>query len=246
MWTVREVSARTGVSVRTLHHYDAIGLLKPTRVTAAGYRLYDDAALRRLQSILLFRELQFPLKEIRAILESPGFDRQKALRQQLELLLLQRKRLDALIRLARETIASGGDSMDFSAFDKTELERYAAEAKEKWGGTDAYRAYEQKAAQRAADGRGEDAPAKGLMRIFAELGALRQTPPDSDAAQRAVEALRAFITEHYYTCTPEILAGLGQMYTADERFRARIDAAGGAGTAAFAARAIEHYCADKR
>ena len=79
MRTVKEVSKLTGVSVRTLHHYDAIGLLKPTAVTQAGYRLYDDEALGRLQSILLFRELQFPLKEIQAILDSPGFDRSQAL-----------------------------------------------------------------------------------------------------------------------------------------------------------------------
>lgn len=242
MRTVHEVSELTGVSVRALHHYDAIGLLKPTRVTPAGYRLYDDAALLRLQSILLFRELQFPLREIKAILESPGFDQKKALEQQLELLRLRRRRLDALIELARETIASGGDYMNFSAFDTSELERCAAEAKKKWGGTDAYREYEQKAARRAADGQDERAPAKALMGLFAEWGGLRQTPPDSDAAQCAVKKLRAFITEHYYTCTPDILRGLGQMYTADERFRARIDAAGGAGTAAFVEKAIERYC----
>ena len=85
MKTVREVSKLTGVSVRTLHHYDAIGLLKPSRVTEAGYRLYDDTALARLQSILLFRELQFSLKEIRAILDAPSFDPADALTQQIAL-----------------------------------------------------------------------------------------------------------------------------------------------------------------
>lgn len=242
MRTVHEVSRLTGVSVRTLHHYDAIGLLKPSCVTQAGYRLYDEAALRRLQSILLFRELQFPLKQIKAILESPGFDRKEALQQQLEMLQLQRGRLDALIDLARETIKTGGDTMDFSAFDRTELERYAAEAKEKWGATDAYRESAEKAAQRAAAGQGEETLAAEMMRIFTEMGELRETPPDSDAAQEAVQKLRAFITGHYYNCTPQILAGLGRMYTADERFRANIDAAGGEGTAAFAGKAIEIYC----
>ena len=80
MKTVNEVSKLTGVSVRTLHHYDAIGLLKPTQVTEAGYRLYDDTALARLQTILLFRELQFPLKEIKSILDSPDFNREQALK----------------------------------------------------------------------------------------------------------------------------------------------------------------------
>lgn len=242
MRTVHEVSRLTGVSVRTLHHYDAIGLLKPARVTQAGYRLYDEAALRRLQSILMFRELQFPLKQIKAILDSPGFDRKEALRQQLEMLLLQRKRLDALISLARETIETGGETMDFSAFDRTEQERYAAEAKEKWGATGAYKESAEKAAQRAAAGQGEEAFAAEMMQLFAQMGKLRGTPPDSDAAQKAVQKLQAFITGHYYTCTPQILAGLGRMYTADERFRAGIDAAGGEGTAAFTGKAIGIYC----
>ena len=97
MRTVKEVSKLSGVSVRTLHHYDAIGLLKPTAVTASGYRLYDVTALRRLQSILLFRELGFPLKEIRTILDRPGFDQRAALEQQIHLLELQQKRLGELI-----------------------------------------------------------------------------------------------------------------------------------------------------
>ena len=102
MRTVNEVSKITGVSVRTLHHYDAIGLLKPTRVTEAGYRMYDDAAISRLQSILLFRELQFPLKEIKTILDSPEFDCMEALTQQIELLELQYKRIGELLSFARE------------------------------------------------------------------------------------------------------------------------------------------------
>ena len=112
MRTVKEVSKLTGVSVRTLHHYDAVGLLKPTAVTAAGYRLYDDAALARLQTILLFRELQFPLKEIKTILESPNFDREQALAQQIGLLELQRKHLDELISFAREMLLTGGNNMN--------------------------------------------------------------------------------------------------------------------------------------
>ena len=91
MMTVREVSALTGVSVRALHHYDRIGLLPPTRVTPAGYRLYDEEALARLQVILLYRELQFPLKEIRHIMESDAFDRGRALEQQITLLELKRE-----------------------------------------------------------------------------------------------------------------------------------------------------------
>ena len=137
MKTVKEVSLLTGVSVRTLHHYDAIGLLKPTRVTEAGYRLYDDTALRRLQTILLFRQLQFPLKEIRDILDSPGFDPMEALTQQIHLLELQRKHLDNLISHARKIQTTGVFPMDFSTFDTTELDQYTAEAKARWGKTKA-------------------------------------------------------------------------------------------------------------
>ena len=102
MRTVNEISKLTGISVRALHHYDAIGLLKPTRVTEAGYRLYDGAALKRLQNILFFRELQFPLKEIKVILDNPRFDPGEALAQQIKLLELRRKHIDELISFARE------------------------------------------------------------------------------------------------------------------------------------------------
>ena len=122
MRTVHEMSELTGVSVRTLHHYDAIGLLKPTEVTKAGYRLYDDAAVSRLQTILLFRELQFPLKEIKNILAQPDFDVQHALDDQIALLTLQKKRFERLIALAHER--KRGVNMDFSAFDNIPVKDY--------------------------------------------------------------------------------------------------------------------------
>lgn len=237
MKTVHEVSQISGVSVRTLHHYDAIGLLRPTAVTEAGYRLYDDTALARLQSILLFRELAFPLKEIKRIMDDPQFDQATALEQQIRLLELQQERLSRLIDLARETMKTGVTHMDFTAFDNSKLEQYAAEVKERWGNTAAY----QESAQRPAAEQ-KDAAA-GLMAQFARMGRLRTGDPAGQEAQAAVRELQEFITKHFYTCTPEILAGLGQMYTADDRFRASIDAAGGEGTADFAGKAIAVYCA---
>lgn len=236
MKTVHEVSELTGVSVRALHHYDAVGLLKPTAVTEAGYRLYDDAAIARLQSILLFRELEFPLKSIKAILDSPEFDARAAMLEQIKLLELRREQIDRLILLARETIETGEINMDFSAFDKSEFERYAAEAKQKWGGTAQYAEYDKKP-------QGEKlAAADALMAKFAEIGALRALSPDSVEAQSAVRELQSFITEHFYTCTDEVLTGLGLMYTADERFKSNIDSAGGSGTAEFVGAAIKTYC----
>ena len=237
MKTVHEVSQISGVSVRTLHHYDAIGLLRPTAVTEAGYRLYDDTALARLQSILLFRELAFPLKEIKRIMDDPQFDQATALEQQIRLLELQQERLSRLIDLARETMKTGVTHMDFTAFDNSKLEQYAAEVKERWGNTAAY----QESAQRPAAEQ-KDAAA-GLMAQFARMGRLRTGDPAGQEAQDAVRELQQFITKHFYTCTPEILSGLGQMYTADDRFRASSDAAGGEGTADFAGKAITVYCA---
>lgn len=125
--------------------------------------------------------------------------------------------------------------MDFKAFDTQKIEKYAAEAKEKWGKTEAYQEYEQKTKASKPD-------ADGMMGIFAEIGAARQLEPDSEAVQALVSKLQQFITDNYYTCTREILKGLGQMYVADERFKQNIDLAGGEGTAEFVAKAIEIYC----
>ena len=240
MKTVKEVSRLTGVSVRTLHHYDAIGLLRPTRVTEAGYRLYDDMALARLQTILLFRQLQFPLKEIKEILDSPGFDPAEALEQQIRLLELQRAHLDRLISHARQIQKTGVINMDFSPFDTTEIDRYAAEAKAKWGKTEAYKEFRQKTggqnkAQLQSTG-------DALMDIFVEIGAIRHLSPASQEAQALIAKLQNFITEHYYTCTKQILRGLGQMYIAGDSMTENIDKAGGIGTAQFTHEAIEIYC----
>ena len=240
MMTVHEVSGLTGVSIRALQFYDQIGLLPPAGRTEAGYRLYDESSLETLQQILLFRELGFPLKEIRAILSDPGFDRQKALRQQIELLTLQRDRLDNMIHLARNMQQTGGTTMDFQAFDKTKLEEYAARARQEWGGTAAYREFEEKDRGRTQQDR--QALGDGLMAALGRLGALRAQGPDAPAVQAAVEELRGYITAHFYTCTPEILAGLGQMYASGGEFTRNINAACGAGTAEFAGQAIRAYC----
>ena len=240
MKTVAEVSKLTGVSVRTLHHYDAIGLLKPARVTEAGYRLYDGEALARLQTILLFRELKFPLKQIKTILDSPNFDPRDALEAQIQLLRLQRDRLDELILHAQNLKEQGVSCMNFKPFNNEKMERYAAEAKEKWGKTDAYREFAEKTkgqspAQQCKDG-------ENLMDIFRQFGELRHLFPESDAVQAKVAQLRGFITDHYYTCTPQILRGLGQMYIAGDSMTENIDNAGGSGTAEFVHKAIEIYC----
>ena len=200
--------------------------------------MYDDAALCRLQSILLFRELQFPLKEIKTMLDSPSFDPSEALAQQIHLLELQRRHIDELISFAREIQEKGVKPMAFHAFDNKDLEQYKAEVKERWGETRAYQEYEQK--QR--DGQDFAAGTAQLMGAFAKLGSMKELTPDNPQVQEQVGVLQRVITENFYTCTPEILSGLGEMYTADERFRENIDRAGGEGTAEFARRAIAAYC----
>lgn len=236
MMTVHEVSRLTGVSIRALHHYDRIGLLCPAGTTTAGYRLYGSAELERLQQILFFRELEFSLEEIRTILDSPDFDRDKALDQQIRLLELRRDHLEDLLALARGIKESGVNGMSFDAFDTKDLEKYAAEAKASWGQTEAWQEYETKSA-----GRTKEAQQKlnsEMAEIFREFGKLRDQTSDCSEAISLVRKLQAHITEHYYTCTDEILLSLGQMYAAGGAFTENIDKVGGKGTAAFACKAI--------
>ena len=240
MRTVKEVSKLTGVSVRTLHHYDAIGLLKPTKVTEAGYRMYDDTALSRLQNILLFRELQFPLKEIKVILDSPNFNPSEAIAQQIELLELQYKHIGNLITFAREIQKKGVTTMNFDVFDKNEIEKYKTEVIAKWGNTKAYQEYKQKDIARNEGSYSKIA--NELMTMFSELGGLKHLTPNSDEVQKKISALQKFITDNYYVCTNEILSGLGKMYICDERFKKNIDRVGGDGTAEFVSQAILVYC----
>ncbi len=240
MMTVNEVSKRAGVSVRTLHYYDEIGLLHPNELTDANYRLYDEAALERLQQILFFRELEFPLKDIKEMIDSEHFDRKEALDQQIKLLRMKREHLDGLLELALEIQKKGVGTMDFKAFDTSEINQYTKEAKERWGNTEAYKECEKKTAQyNRTDWNHQN---ELLMEQFAQFGKLMDQKPEAEAVQEQVSALQQAITEHFYTCTKEILAGLGQMYTADERFVQNIDAAGGEGTAEFVGAAIAYYC----
>ncbi len=238
--TVNEVSKLTGVSIRTLQYYDNIGLLKPAAYTEAGYRMYDDTALERLQQILLFRELQFPLKDIKRMMESPDYDKGRALEQQIELLLLKKEHLENLITLARGIKLAGGNTMEFSAFDTTKIDEYAEQAKRTWGATPAYKEYGEKSKSRTP-GEQKELGAR-LMDILAEFGNLKERPAADPAVTEQVKKLQSYITEHYYTCTKEILLSLGELYAAGGDFTKNINAAGGPGTAEFAGIAIKEYC----
>ncbi|MGN1250992.1 MAG: MerR family transcriptional regulator [Candidatus Spyradocola sp.] len=241
MRTVKDVSALTGVSVRTLRYYDRIGLLRPEAVTEAGYRLYGDASLERLRHILLYRELGFSLREIGTILDAPDFDRGRALEQQARLLEMKAERLHSLAEFARGVQRMGVSTLDFTAFDSSRIDEYARQAKALYGNTDAYKEFERRSADRTEQQ--ERDVGQGLMDVLARFGGMLDKDPACGEAQAQVRALQDYITAHYYTCTPQILSGLGQMYAAGGDMTDNIDKAGGSGTADFAARAIAIYTA---
>ena len=240
---INEFAKLAEVSVRTLHYYDEIGLLKPAFVDEKnGYRFYDEISLERMQEILFYRELDFELKSIAEILSSPDYDKQKALAEQRKLLILKKERLERIIA-ALDSAEKGKITM--TAFDNSDYEtarnRYEAEAKRRWGETAAYIEHAEKTASYSKDKWQE--VNDGLMTVLAKFAKCMKDghAPDSDEAQALVQELQNYITENYYTCTNEILAGLGQMYVADERFKNNIDQHA-PGTAAFISESITNYC----
>ena len=240
MMTVHEVSRFAGVSIRTLQYYDRLGLLRPAGYTDAGYRLYDDEQLERLQCILLFRELEFPLKDIIAIMDSPDFDRSKALEQQIELLRLKKEHIENLMNFALGIKLTGVKHMDFKAFDRSKLDEYSRQAKELYGNTPEYRQMQEKMKNRS---KAEDnLLTDRFMLLFKEAGTIKDSDPASPEAQDLVKRIQDFITENMYTCTTRILRGLGKMYSGGGDFTQNIDEYGGAGTADFVDRAIQIYC----
>ena len=240
MMTVHEVSRLAGVSIRTLQYYDRIGLLHPAGYTDAGYRLYDDEQLERLQCILLFRELEFPLKDIIAIMDSPDFDRSKALEQQIELLRLKKEHIENLMNFALGIKLIGVKHMDFKAFDRSKLDEYSRQAKELYGNTPEYRQMQEKMKNRSKEE--DNLLADRFMLLFKEAGSIKDSDPASPEAQDLVKRIQDFITENMYTCTTRILRGLGKMYSGGGDFTQNIDEYGGAGTADFVDRAIQIYC----
>ena len=232
----------SGVSVRTLRYYDQIGLLHPSETAENGYRYYSDQDVARLQEILFFRELDFPLREIVRILSLPGYDRQDALRRQRSLLMLKRQRLDRLLALLDDNL-KGDFNMQLDAFDRSDFDRarrqYAEEARSRWGSTQAWAESRRKEETRTAEE--QTAMQEEMNDIFRAFAALRDQDPADDNVQQLVADWQNWITRWCYQCDREILAGLGEMYTADERFTQNIDRFG-AGTAAFLSRAIAIYC----
>jgi DNA-binding transcriptional MerR regulator len=252
-YKVREAAEIAGVSVRTLHYYDSIGLLKPESVSPAGYRLYSDRDLGKLQQVLFFRELGFSLPETEEIVNNPDFDREKALHLHRELLLKKRKRIDAIIESVDATIQSiqGGKKMEtskmFEAFDMSEIEKhrelYAGETRAKYGNSDAYKESEKKTARYSQDDWARILKTSG--EIYSGIAGRMDQGPEDREVQDAVARLRQHISDSFYDCSPEIFRGLGDLYVSDERFTANIDKVA-PGLARFLRDAINFYCNNLR
>lgn len=249
MVKVNEAAKLAGVSVRTLHYYDRIGLLKPAQVGENGYRLYGEEDFIRLQQILFFKELDFSLEEIKNILDNPRFDRISALKTHKQLLVDKKRRLENIIQSVEQTIKSieGGEAMSkqemFEPFDMREIEehrkKYEQETRDKYGATDAY----EQSRRKTAGYKEEDWKRiqHQLEVIYKRMIAAMPGGPGCEEAQHAAADLRNHISSSYYDCTPEIFRGLGDMYVNDPRFTKNIDKYQ-EGLAEFLREAMHEYC----
>jgi MerR family transcriptional regulator, thiopeptide resistance regulator len=240
--TVGSVAELAGVSIRTLHHYDEIGLLKPAQMTASGYRLYTDADLERLQQVLFFRELGFSLHEIKEIISSPGFDRRQALQEHRQLLQERQDRLGRLILSIDQTLDAmeRGIAMDEKAmFDGFDPSQYEEEARQRWGHTEAYKESARRTKQYTkADW---DAIKQESAAINQGLAGLMDRSPSDPEVQEWIRRHHQQINDRFYTCSTEVYRGLGDMYVADERFAANYEQVK-PGLAQFMHAAMQAYC----
>jgi DNA-binding transcriptional MerR regulator len=226
---IGEVAALAGVTVRTLHHYDRIGLLSPSGRTGSGYRQYAAGDLDRLHQVLLYRELGFPLEEIATVLDAPGADPAEHLRRQHRLLVDRLERTQAMVAAVEKEMEARAVGINltpeerFEVFGEHDPSQYAAEAEERWGETDAWKQSQQRARSYSKEDwlRIRDEGADVEARLAAALRG--GVPADSEQAMDLAEAHRQHIGRWFYECSPEMHAGLGRMYVEDERFTAHYE-----------------------
>lgn len=241
--TVKKTAALADISIRTLHYYDEIGLLKPSDISTSGYRLYDDEDINRLMQILFFKELGFSLKDISDMMSNPDYDKNEALKKHKQLLILKKEHISRLIALTEQAI--GGKVMEkdtekIQQYEKIK-EQYANEAKQKWGKTDAYNQSLKK--HDSYNSQDKIKMMKESEEIFKSFAQSRNLDPKDEKVQNLVKRWQDYITKYSYDCTKQILSSLAVMYTEDERFKANIDKYG-EGTAKFMSDAIMIYCKD--
>ncbi|MHB1315049.1 MAG: MerR family transcriptional regulator [Christensenellales bacterium] len=241
-FTVSELARQSGVSVRTLHYYDEIGLLHPVYVSETGYRYYDGASLSTLLEILFFKEIGFSLKEIAALLADPAYQKKEALKDHLTMLQLKKKHIESIIDLADK--AQKGElemekQTDYYAAYEAAQKKYADEARRKWGNTGAYKQSEERSRRY---GKNEWAVIlKESGEIMKGFAGHKGEPAGSPALQEFAKKWQDYISRYFYDCTFDILSGLTEMYVADERFTKSIDRYG-AGTAQCMREALFYYC----
>lgn len=223
-YTVHQLAEKAGITPRTLRHYDRIGLLKPAQLAKNGYRQYRDQELIRLQQILFFRELDFPLEEIQAMIDHPRFDLADAFRYQRGLLELKRKRLGTIIKSIDTTLESMQDITNqdrdlYGSLSDEEIQKYKTEAKQRWGGTDAYKQSQERVSKLTKAEMAEMKEAgEALCRELA-AAVERGIAPESDEFQALVQKHFEGIN-FFYDCSMEIYRGLADMYVQDDRFAA--------------------------
>lgn len=239
----KEIANFTGVSVRTLHHYDTIGLLSPYRNKENGYREYTEDDMNQLQQILFFKECGFSLSKIQKLLNSASFNREEAFQLQKKYLLYEKKRIDTMLNTLNKSIKSmkGEITMSlkekFGGFDMTH-NPYEEEARQLWG-DEAVDQTNAHISSLSADEKGSIT--KGMNALFTELATIQSEDPASDIVQKTMEKMYQYFNGNFgYTYSPEAFAGVGQMYVTDIRFTKNIDQYG-KGLSKFLAEAMKIY-----
>lgn len=222
---VKEVAELVGVSVRTLHHYDQIGLLIPKEISDSGYRLYSEENLETLQQILFYRELGFPLKEIKMIINSPSFNRQEALVLQRKMLIQKRNRVDKMVETIDKTIKYMEGEIEMTNKEKFEginfeNNQYEEEARRRWGNK-SVGDMNTKLKKMSKDEQ-NDLSERWDM-IFNKLASLRNQPPESQEVQATIKEWYTFLNRNFGKYSLDAFYGLGQLYISDERFAKNID-----------------------
>ncbi|WP_085832224.1 MerR family transcriptional regulator [Clostridium merdae] len=245
---INEVASLTGLSVRTLHHYDRIGLLIPKRNRENGYREYSDEDLNRLQQILFFKECGFPLSVIREMLENPGYNQEQAFEIQKQYLMHERKRIDTMLNTLLKTHQTWKGEITMTPKEKFEgfdlsKNPYKEEAKHRWG----EEAVEKSSQTIAVLGKeGQEALSEQMNELFRTLAEVRHLPPDSPEVMEQMDVYYHFLNDNFgYHYSPEAFAGLGQLYVNDTRFTDNIDRFG-EGLSLFLSQAMEHYFAKQK
>ena len=228
-YTVGKVAELSGVTIRTLHHYDEIGLLSPGGRSASGYRIYEDSDIERLQQILFYRELGFDLKEISAIVDDPRTDALGHLRRQRKLLVERMERLGAMVDAieyemeARTMNIRLTPEERFEVFGEFRPEDHAEEAERRWGETDSYKESQRRVSKYGKEDwqrlKAEEEEIRASLAAAFEAG----LAPDSEEAMAAAEDHRQHISRWFYDCSYEMHRGLTDMYVSDERFRSNYD-----------------------